>query len=187
MTYNPNVPAATQSLGETQLPIQINFANLNTAFSANHSALTTNTDGKHEFLQMPEQISVPATATDEGGVYTKVTDSVTCLFWRQESNGTEVQMTTSQTPTDANPGTTFLPGGLLMQFGSFTATANTNTTVTFNVAFGTAPYSVVCQMNRNSSNVDTIYAHTLTTIDFRARNTSNSNRTAYYIAIGSAV
>jgi len=193
-SYSPQPQSKGSTLVGTRDQIRANFEIIRDDFAINHVAYDETGEGKHKFMQMPESgadfdnnDSAPSTAANEGALYTKEADSVTNLFFRQESDGAEIQLTSSQGATNANPGTTFLPGGLLMQFGSFTGASKADTTVTFNVPFGTAPYSVVVTMNREgSNNVDTFYAHTLTTTNFQARNTSSSNRIGYYIAIGSA-
>jgi hypothetical protein len=94
--YDSTVPQSGQTLGNTQSPIQTNFSIITTAQSVNHVTYDDADQGKHKFLQMPEQISAPSTAANEGALYTKVdTASVpkTQLFYRNESNGTEVQLT----------------------------------------------------------------------------------------------
>ena len=99
MSYNANIPQASDDPSDSQASLLTNFQVLNTAISVNHNALSASGQGKHKFLQMPEQGSAPTTSANEAGLYTKEADSVTCLFYRQESDGTEVRLTTSQTPT----------------------------------------------------------------------------------------
>ena len=89
---------------------------LKAAIEINHVALDTANVGKHKFCQFPEQGSAPTTAVDEGALYTKQASGITNLFWRQENNGTEIRMTGSGILA-ANNGYSFLPGGMLLQWG----------------------------------------------------------------------
>lgn len=187
MTYTPDIPKSGETLGGTRERINQNFQDINTAFSVNHSPLDVSTDGKHIYMQMPEQSSAPGTAANEGALYTKVTDSVTCLFWQQESSGTEVQLTTSQTPTKSTNGATFLPGGILMQWGTEDS-PSTNGQVTFPTAFAAAPYSINVTIGYSSSADVTVVVSsstppTATTFNWRR---SGSASKLYWMAIGPA-
>jgi hypothetical protein len=132
----------------------------------NHVAFNALGQGKHKFLQMPEQASAPITTADEGGFYTKVAGE-TQLFFRGEGNGFEYQLTkaiqASSTLFGVNTiayvanndgGWTFLPGGLLLQYGKRT-TPGSSGTITFPVAFpsGTAPFSILTVLIANSGNL----------------------------------
>lgn len=95
MTYQPNVPVSGDSLGSTRDIIRTNFQEIASVVAINHVAFNETGEGKHKFLQMPEN-SAPTTAANEGGLYTaQDTDSApkTALFFRTESNGTSTQLT----------------------------------------------------------------------------------------------
>lgn len=170
MVYTPNVPLSGQSLGETRDVIRANFEDINTAFGANHTPLTTDDSGKHLFLQMPEQVSAPSTVGNEGGVYTKEGPSGTTeLYFRAESNGAEYQLTNvsigSSANLGANPGYTFLPGGVIMQYGSFVPGASTGTT-NFANTFPTGVFGVWLQIKTNSTGGRTVQITSFTTTSF---------------------
>ena len=89
------VPNAGESLLDTRDVIRENFNIITTAQSVNHFVYGHADQGKHKFLQMPEQLSAPATGVNEGGVYTKVSNTTTRLFFRDEGSGSEVQLNPS--------------------------------------------------------------------------------------------
>lgn len=202
MTYNPNIPTNLQSLGETQAGILTNFANINTAFSANHSPLTTDTTGKHEFLQMPVQASDPAVAASEGGLFVKDDSAaIAQLYIRGEDTGSTYQLTKMASGVDANIATfgtntayvanhtggwTFLPGGLILMYGRRTSLATDSlNTITFPFAFPTAVFSVVPVGVSSGNNTNTTLIRTVTTSNFSIRNTSSGDLTSlYWQAIG---
>jgi hypothetical protein len=79
-----------------------------------------------------------------------------------------------------------LPGGLIMQWGSFTAAANAATTVTFPTAFPTACGSVVLTfVEGNTTDQNAMKLNSApTTTNFVARNTQGTAFLTYWLAIG---
>jgi len=203
MTYTSDIPVSGESLGSTRDRIRVNFQEIASVVAVNHVAFNALGEGKHKFLQMPEQGSAPTTAADEGGLYTKVgtNPAQTNLFFRGESNGTEYQLTrvnsasasefgtnTNYPPAVANQdgGWTFLPGGLLLQYGKMTETAsgsNVGTPVVFPIAYSTFLASVTATRRQNNSGTEYgIISEGLTGFNFTS--SGNSNQPFYWIAIG---
>ena len=81
------------------------------------------------------------TAVNEGALYTKVSNSLSELYWQPENSGTAIQMTNGAVSTGAS-GYTFLPGNLLIQWGTC-AGSSAGTANTFPLAF-TALRTVTC-------------------------------------------
>ncbi len=153
MSYTNNVPLSGQSLGGTRNPINANFQAIDTTFSVNHVGYNDSGAGKHNFVNLPEQASAPSGASNEGTLYAKDDGTRTALYWVQETGqGSEVKMT-GVTPVAAANGYTFLPGGLLLQWG-VVASPGTSGTVTFsanNIAFPTSLYNVQLSVSRTGS------------------------------------
>ena len=118
--------------------------------SINHEDIATVTvpsadEGKHKFLQMPEQGAAPATAANEGGLYTKEvpTLAVTGLYFRDESSGTERQLTNLNITNLVNAGTAAgtlyrMDSALLFtMYSGITNAFSGSATVSFPVAFTT--------------------------------------------------
>ena len=126
MAYNSDIPQASDDPSQSQSLLLANFQELNTNNSVNHVALNDPDQGKHKFLQMPEQSSSPATAANEGALYTVESSltSVSELVFRRESSGTEIEFTSS---LDSTNGWTRLPSGILLKWGTSTADGNTAT------------------------------------------------------------
>lgn len=133
------VPNAGQSLGQTRDAIRENFSTLQTAFNTDHVDLDSSGQGHHAKVDFPEG-TAPTVAADHVVMYAKDTNSRPTIWMRQENNGTEIQLT-GPDPTIATNGKTFLPGGLLFQWG--TTTVANGGTITFTTAFSGTPYSVV--------------------------------------------
>jgi len=174
MTYTPDIPISGNSLGSTRDRIRVNFQETAAVLAINHIAFNTTGKGKHKYLQMPEvtasAFGVPTTLANEGGVYVEVgtNPAESNLFFRGENNGFEYQLTNANQAQSAtfgtftnyappvltqNGGWTFLPGGLLLQYGTkqFPAVATTTSAVVFPIAFTTL-FSVTYSIKSSSSN-----------------------------------
>lgn len=194
MSYNPDIPQANDDPSQSQGQILSNFQTLNTFLSQNHVPLNDGDQGKHAFLQMPEQSSDPATAANEAALYCKEYDVdglgtlVSTLFFRNESNGA---VTTFGGPSSlAIPGYAYLPGGLLVQWNRVAASSGSN--VPYPIAFG-APAFYVNFAPTGTSGTNRIFTRlsgnpSATTFSPIILNTSGGGltETIYYIAIGPA-
>jgi hypothetical protein len=135
MAYDENIPQPTDKMNVSQNDILQNFTAIKTAWDINHVTFDLANEGKHNYVSLPEQSAGPATAANEGALYTKQSalTSVAALFFRRESSGTEIEFTSA---LEAETGWTRLPSGILLKWGNTTATGLA--TVTFPVA-GTIP------------------------------------------------
>lgn len=211
MTFTTNIPVSGDTLGGTRDRIRTNFQEIANVESVNHIAFNQVDEGKHKFLQMPEQPGIinqvgvplpPTTLVNEGGLYTKVATNPaqTNLIFRAENNGFEYQLTTviSASTTrfgnntvayvaNNNGGWTFLPGGMLLQYGRRTTPGNSGV-ITFPVPFpsGIAPFSIQVSLERTTDDhnviIDSGTAPTATGFNYKC-DTSGSNA-VNWIAIG---
>lgn len=196
MTYTL-LPNSGQSLGQTRADIRTNFSLIQTAQDTNHVALGLASQGKHKFLQMPEQGSAPATAANEAGFYSKVgtLPAESNLFFRGESSGFEYQLTkadsahtgtlgtfTNYAPVVANQygGWTFLPGNMILMYGRMGGTS-TSTAIVFPFDFPTTLFSVTYSIKVKTPN----RLSTETTAGFTVSSDASLSSTfIYWQAIG---
>jgi len=137
-TYIPNIPQPSDNPSQSQDQILQNFQSINTVNSVNHVAFNDSDQGKHKFLQMPQQSSAPITAADEAAIYTKDISGLAQLFFREESNGIERQLTNLPiTTVGTNKGIT-TPWGIKINWGTYSTLA-TSLAITFAVAFVGTP------------------------------------------------
>lgn len=145
MTYNPNIPQATDIISQSQGQILTNFNQANTIFDVDHitfDAVAAANRGKHDKSTYVELAADPVTVFNEVAVYSKDLAGFTRLFLRQENNGTVIQ-TSGRDPTIAVNGETYLPGGLLMKWGQ--SVCNGNTAIAFPTAFPVGCFVVLAQ------------------------------------------
>jgi hypothetical protein len=85
--YASNITNANIASGAAIVDTKL--ATITTAGKVNVSALT----GSYSYVSLTEQTSAPTTAASEGSLYTKDSGSQPELFYREESDGDEVQIT----------------------------------------------------------------------------------------------
>ena len=117
MVYTVDIPQPTDDPSQSQGQILGNFQGINTLVNVNHVDFDEADEGKHKFLQMPEQAAAPATAANEAGLFAQESSltAVTELVFRRESSGTEIEFTGLLANTN---GWTRLPSGILLKWGS---------------------------------------------------------------------
>ena len=191
------IPQPTDQLSVSQGDLLNNFTAADTIFAQNHGGFVAN-DGKHKFLQMPEQGAAPATAVNEAGLYSAVgaTSAVTELVFRRENNGVSIPFTETINGGMASNtrGWTALPSGIILQWGTITI-VNGNATYTFaananNRAFPNACYSVQLTPSggvglRLWTSVVSMSATQVVIQMFDANQNPTANGTAQFLAIGS--
>lgn len=208
MTYQPRPNASGDTLSASRDQIRTNFEVIQDIFNNNHVDFGVAGEGKHAFLQMPEQIAPPTTAANEAGFYAQLANMRTALYFRSESDGNEYQLTAADDANilrfgtnltyDAGPpalagGWTFLAGNVVLQYGSVTninVKGSNPTSVTFSKAFGSAPYSITITSEKSGNNPTTDSIHikngTVTASGFDIVTTDTSQRIGYWMAIGPA-
>jgi len=142
----------------------------------------------------------PTTLVNEAGFYSKLggNPATANLVFRGENNGAEYQLTSADqaniakfatftnyaAPASQMGGWTFLPGGLLYQYGSINCSGAPQTTITFPKAF-TQLYSVGYNLTQPSKDTFTYIFNTSNT-NFKIVNASNTSTKMYWTAIGKA-
>jgi hypothetical protein len=184
-TYTSNIPQPADNPSDSQDQILQNFQSISTLIGINHVAFNDPDEGKHKFLQMPEEASAPTTGANEGALYTKEQAGATQLFWRNESNGTEQQFTNSL-PNIAAPNNDWsFANGLQLRFGTVTHTG-TSTPVVFSAAFSNTAYVVLLTPIGAAGLVAGWNAQALTPTGFNMSSSGPGGGNAfYYVAIGS--
>lgn len=205
--YNPAVPTGTVELDEDYINLQNNFQQLNTTFQVNHLPLTDNTtsNGAHTFVELRNQAGLPAgLKTLEGTIYTKQVTGVSELFYTPDNTGDQYQITRTITASTARfstnlaygsppatftqtGGWTFLPGGMLLQYGFYgkAGALGANGTIEFPISFTTPPYSVTISLFRTSSGNQSITISGVpTTTSFAFLSSSSASDGIYWQAVG---
>lgn len=194
-SYVPNIPQPTDNLSDSQGDILTNFQSLDTIFAKNHFAFSNSTsnNGKHNFVQFPKRTVIPpGLISGDGTVYSK-TSGETELFYTPDNTGNEYQMSITDTakfslfatntpyvsPVDFG-GWTFLPGGIILNYGTSRTVSGTQT-ITF--AKSTATLLSVTVSYKSSSTKYGISTESGTGFTL-VTDASSSGTRFYWMAIG---
>jgi len=189
MAYQANIPTGTVPLDQDYLNVQGNFSSLNSQFLVDHVPLTSTSgtppNGYHTAVHLVPQSPDPTPVQGYGELYTKTVNdgySTGEQLWYQLRNTTPVTLnyplTLNLQPLQAANGYTFLPGGILLQWGG----GNANTPVTFAKQFASAAYAVTITANGIPGSQLGVQAASLTTSGFTPQSTNNVS--IYWMAIG---
>jgi hypothetical protein len=208
ITYNLNIPASGNNPSDDQPLMDVNTNAVNTILAVNHYSFNETNGGKHFQVDMPTQGAEPTPASGvlsgEGCFITNtVTAGTTEEFYQADGQTDLYQITRTNhaffslfgdntnnynsVGADFTGGWTFLPGGLLLQYGFVNDPEEEDfDTVQFPVTFTTGCFSITTTAVRSSTNVDTIYIKSVSASSFQYFNTSDGGITGFYwIAIGS--
>jgi len=151
-TYQPNIPTGNVDLDIDYLNIQGNFQQLDTSFGVDHVTFSNVTpqNGYHTSVHFNpisttatnppnnQPVVAPATVAGIGQLFSsQINDgnTVDTALYFLTGNGLLTQMTANIQPVLAQNGYTFLPGGLLMQWGIVTPIATAIVTVNLPIPF----------------------------------------------------
>lgn len=130
--YNPSIPQAADKLSASQAQILTNFTELDTQFGVDHTPFDnsgSNGDGFHKKVTHKVQGSDPGSAASQLVTYAKTSSGSSELFMQRDGVAGAIQLTKGtvniggNSTTPAAAGHSFLPGGLLIQWGSVAASA----------------------------------------------------------------
>ena len=187
MSYLPNIPTAQQTLKSSQGPINTNFTQANIAFGVDNVAFQTVTNqGMHNKVTLVSGAD-PTAATQGPILYSKQVTypgplTKNEIFFRQAStDGSLITQLTDMftgSVTSNSPGSTFLPGGIIMKWGT---SGTSGMAQSFSGAFPNNVFAVtagIADTTGTRTVTFTIQGLTGVTLFFTGA------VTAYYIAIG---
>lgn len=136
--YNRDIPNTPNNPSADQPNMKINTNNTDDLIAVDHLSFNTNNGGTHKQVQIQKQQTtvngvIPAGLIGAGfdTIYCSTTAGVDELWFVRNALGTGIQLTGPGTPSKSSNGYTFLPGGLLIQWGQITDTSSSLTTVLF--------------------------------------------------------
>lgn len=190
-TYTSNIPQPTDNPSSSQDQILQNFQSISTLVAVNHVQFNDADEGKHKFLQMPEEAAAPATAANEAAIFSQESSLTgsTELVFRRESNGSQVEFTGFQGATN---GWTRLPSGILLKWGTGTGSgiSSTNFPVAGTIPVFSAVYNGLVSVEDTSGTPNTfatlrsISTTAITIFGSSRTSTSSASTTFRYLVIG---
>lgn len=149
ITYIPDIPDGPHNPSDDQPDMKTNTNNINAIIGVDHVPFNVNQSGYHKVIRFQNQLANP-TPNGFGQLYTRTRNSDNQLFY-ETSSGTVFQITS--TPSAITDGYTFLPGGILMQWGIVPFPGGSGG-VTFNIPFpsGNPPFVIQLTVLSSSDN-----------------------------------
>lgn len=204
--YTRDIPFSTNNPSSDQPKMQVNTNSTEDLLDIDHYSFGEALGGAHKQVQMPISNggtgSIPTgLIVNEGTLYTKQPTGPSELFYTPDTSGKEYQLTrtitadftgkfgqnaaltTTPAGTSATGGWTFLPGGLLLNYGLATTLSAGNITVTFSTPFTTACYGATLGSLNSSTNVNVCYVSVSTT-QIVLKATSGGVSNIFFTAIG---
>lgn len=197
MVYLPLKPASGDNLSDSQGDIQQNFQTANTVMDINHYPFdnATTSKGKHKYVQFPVDINpstavppVVVTGSTELLLYNGLSGTYNLYFIPPSTAipGGGIQLTRNEAPVAAGTGFSWMPGGILIQWG--TATKVTDGAVSFSPSFSAVPYSVQITVFEPNNNRHFVSVKTTSisgfTVSSRDSSGADESNTFFWIAIG---
>jgi hypothetical protein len=192
--FTPNIPAASDRPSSSQSQIQSNFNAIQDDLNKNHVAISdTANRGKHKFVEMPVGSLPTGLSSGEVTLYSKTVTQAE-LFMTRGVTGVEIQLTAganASVPTIAANGVTFIPGGLLLQWGTGTTNASGNATISFSPSFTTFYSATLTRVETGADNRGFIQFGSTpgagsASVKMRDSNGNGIAGTLYWMAIGLA-
>jgi hypothetical protein len=190
--YQPGIPTGTVPFNLDYQNIQNNFQQLDTSFGQDHIPFSQAlNNGYHKAVRLVPQ-AAPAQVVGIGQLFdTSVNDGYntdTELFFKTGGD-LLIQLTRNFVPAPNQNGYTFIPGGLILQWGIVNnpSSSGTVTFATSNIAFASNLFGVWFNFSRNASSTDSFWIDSTKTFDktkFSWKASTSSANFLYWIAIG---
>ncbi len=190
-TYITNIPASTHNPSSDQPNMQINTNSTDSIIEVDHYSFNDNNGGLHKQSTYVNE-SAPSTQPGQLALYSKgsVGGPSALYLIRDNNSGTETQLTSTSigTALAETKGASWLPGGLLIQWGTINAIANGNTVENFLNAFTSTvlfplPIVTISQQVTGENPEKCIAVFVNSNTQFQVQNTGVA-RLVYYMAIG---
>jgi hypothetical protein len=175
-----------QSLGNSRPVINSNFQLIQSVFDENHVDFNDANAGFHTFVDLLSQGTTPANPpTGSVSHYSNAVLGVTEWFFQFETSGTAVQMSNiNGTPVASVNGQTFLPGGLIMKFGTLAVNFPTNARITYQSAFPTNLFSFQVTVSASATVTYTLPTSLVNLTGFNIASLYTGQAFVYWMAIG---
>jgi hypothetical protein len=194
VTYTPNIPQPQDIPAKSQSQILQNFQYLvpsaaTTGLKRDHQMLlvdTVNTDGVHKQVTFAANQTTPGFTGNVGVVYSNSANGQSQLFFNNAAQNVQLTTAVASVPTIAANGATFLPGGLLLQWGSGTSGAAVVFPVAFTAAIFAPRVTVTPAGGTGSTTTPPVITTLPTATGFNVGNNGGQVFQYYWMAIGQA-
>ena len=191
MSYNNTIPKPTDTLQTSQADLLNNFIAINSFVDVDHKTFGDTNEGAHAKVTLPDNASTPAFSGTNSGIYSNTAFTMKNeIFVHGESLSNEIPMTAA---LYNESGWTYLPSGILLKWGTASATAVG--AITFPTAATIPAFKAIFNVQLTtwsgltSDDDVAIRLRSWSTLDFgvyASKRTQSASNTVYfkYLAIG---
>ncbi len=173
LTYTQDIPDPPSSPSVDVPNMKVNTNSVRTIWTRDHFTFESDNAGLHNRVQLVEintTLPVGLRNVGSGTLFTKISPNPLegNLFFLRNGSASAIQMTGPLSPLAAGNGYTFLPGGFLMQWGTFNpGIVVGNNPISFNITFPNNVYNImISAINASATIVLTINPAGSTTSGF---------------------
>jgi len=185
--FNLGYPKNGTSLGSSKVPIRNNIDGTFLTLSVDHQNANEANPGYHTDIHMVPEASNPAAVPGIGQLYSNTVGSDQQLFY-ESGLGVISQITNNVTPTTGNNGYTYLPGGLIIQWGVTAGSFGSTVAVLFttsNIDFPNNVFNIqITARGTTPGTCASILASSVATTGFTINNSNSAPNGYYWFAIG---
>lgn len=178
--YSPTIPAAGNNPSDDQPLMQQNYQNLQTLINVDHIDFADASYGKHNKTSYIAQTVAPTVASGEITFFSQTSGGVTNVYYKHDTDATVYQLTNGGNVNAASAGYSYLPGGVLMQWRSLSATG----AFTWPVTFPTACWGVTATYNSVLAADTPVIQFSAVTTTGATLSALGSGGTIFLIAVG---
>lgn len=189
-TYTSGIPIPTNSPSQDVGNMQQNTTTINNWVQTDHIGFNNVQGGQHKQITFSANEAAPGLPNSSvAALFANLSNSQSWPFWQ---NGAGTVQLLGGVPSAVANGYTFLPGGLILQWGTVSPVVNqTLTPVNFNTNMPNNVFCVIVTEKRTNSpnNVDTVYINSSSsgtpgTFSYYATTTGTGFASFSWIAIG---
>lgn len=178
MSFNSNIPLATDLISVSQGDLLHNFSSMQTTYNTDHFGFDPIANlGFHKKVTLPDQTSTPPTpAASQGDMFATTVNSETYPLWRRDGTTTNYQLLPVKAYalfTAANPPVSSftLP---YANITSITRISNSVYQITFSTAFPNTTYGGLATLQGTTNRLVTVNAVSTTVAQINVLNTDGS-------------
>lgn len=207
--YTDGIPNVNNDPSDDQPDMQVNTNSIDGIIGEDHFSFNNINGGLHQKCRLVDQSGIPSgVAGGMGTIYSKLeatsaSTKESNLFLTPDATGNQYQLSRTISTAFTNFGTylaygtppggktqkggwTFLPGGLLLQYGIYGVLTATTETIEYPVLFSTAVFVVQCTVSGTLSRVVNVIPSSVSALNnfqVSINNTSGGNN-IFWTAIG---
>jgi len=192
LTYTKDIPDPPSSPSVDVPNMKVNTNSINTIWTRDHFTFESDNAGLHNRVQLVEintALPVGLRNIGSGTLFTKISPSPLegNLFFYRIGAGAAIQMTGPSSPIIAQNGSSFLPGGIMFQWGAVSPIVVGDNPISFNTVFPNAIYNIqITVVNQFADSIVTVKPLGVTTSGFIAVKSIGGTGTGiFWTAIGS--